>query len=183
HYAVYRKVTTSGTPTLLTTVSATGSSSYTYTDYEYAISSGENKILLFYDVRAYYSPSSAYSDPSFEGVYGVYNISKQPDEVAYNQTSLELPATLRVSNYPNPFNPTTTISYQLPEESFVTLKVFDILGREVATLVNEHKPAGMYNVTFNARHPGQSREITSGVYIYTLSANGFVLSKKMLLAK
>ena len=183
HYAVYRKVTTSGTPTLLTTVSATGSSSYTYTDYEYAISSGENKILLFYDVRAYYSPSSSYSDPSFEGVYGVYNISKQPDEVAYNQTSLELPATLRVSNYPNPFNPTTTISYQLPEQSFVTLKVFDILGREVATLVNEHKPAGMYNVTFNAHHPGRSREITSGVYIYTLSANGFVLSKKMLLAK
>ncbi|MEW6509101.1 MAG: T9SS type A sorting domain-containing protein [Bacteroidota bacterium] len=183
HYAVYRKVTTSGTPTLLTTVSATGSSSYTYTDYEYAISSGENKILLFYDVRAYYSPSSSYSDPSFEGVYGVYNISKQPDEVTYNQTSLELPATMTVSNYPNPFNPTTTISYQLPEQSFVTLKVFDILGREVATLVNEHKPAGMYNVTFNARHPGQSREITSGVYIYTLSANGFVLSKKMLLAK
>ncbi|MEW6509292.1 MAG: T9SS type A sorting domain-containing protein [Bacteroidota bacterium] len=183
HYAVYRKVTTSGTPTLLTTVSATGSSSYTYTDYEYAISSGENKILLFYDVRAYYSPSSSYSDPSFEGVYGVYNISKQPDEVTYNQTSLELPATMTVSNYPNPFNPTTTISYQLPEQSFVTLKVFDILGREVATLVNEHKPAGMYNVTFNAHHPGRSREITSGVYIYTLSANGFVLSKKMLLAK
>jgi hypothetical protein len=160
HYAVYRKVTTSGTPTLLTTVSATGSSSYSYTDNEYAISSGENKILLFYDVRAYYSPSSSYSDPSFEGVYGVYNISKQPDGVAYNQTNSELPTTITVSNYPNPFNPTTTISYHLPEQSFVTLKVFDILGREVAELVNEHKPAGMYNVTFNARHPGLSREIT-----------------------
>ncbi|MEW6508148.1 MAG: T9SS type A sorting domain-containing protein [Bacteroidota bacterium] len=94
-----------------------------------------------------------------------------------------MPTKYELSNYPNPFNPATTIRYQLPEQSFVTLKVFDILGREVATLVNEHKPAGMYNVTFNALHPGRSGEITSGVYIYTLSANGIVLSKKMLLAK
>lgn len=71
HYAIWRKVTTSGTPTLLTTVSATGASSYSYTDYEFAISSGANKILLFYDVRPYYSPDNSYSDPSFEGVYGV----------------------------------------------------------------------------------------------------------------
>jgi hypothetical protein len=103
--------------------------------------------------------------------------------MAYNQTNSELPTTITVSNYPNPFNPTTTISYHLPEQSFVTLKVFDILGREVAELVNEHKPAGMYNVTFNARHLERSREITSGVYIYTLSANGIVHSKKMLLTK
>jgi hypothetical protein len=61
--------------------------------------------------------------------------------------------------------------------------VFDILGREAAELVNEHKPAGMYNVTFNARHLKRNGEITSGVYIYTLSANEFVVSKKMLFAK
>jgi hypothetical protein len=54
---VYRKVTTQGTPTLLTTVTANGSSEYTYTDEDFAICSGENKILLFYDVRAYYAPS------------------------------------------------------------------------------------------------------------------------------
>jgi len=86
HYAIWRKVTTSGTPTLLTTVSATGAGSYSYTDYEFAISSGANQILLFYDVRPYYSPDNAYSDPSFEGVYGFYNTSKLPGEIAQNQT-------------------------------------------------------------------------------------------------
>lgn len=182
-YAIYRKVTTSGTPTLLTTVLASGASSYTYTDYDYAISSGENKILLFYDVRAYYSPNSTYSDPSFESVYGVYNISKQPDEMAQNQTCLELPTTVTVSNYPNPFNPTTTISYQLREKSFVTLKVFDILGKEVTTLVNENKPAGYHTVNFDASRSERGRGMTSGVYIYTIQANGVIQSKKMLLTK
>ncbi|MEW6508474.1 MAG: two-component regulator propeller domain-containing protein [Bacteroidota bacterium] len=115
---------------------------------------------------------SAFGLSKYGNIVSVWNSNEElPDKFLLNQ------------NYPNPFNPATTISYQLPEESFVTLKVFDILGREIATLVNEHKPAGMYNVTFNAHHPGRSREITSGVYIYTLSANGFVLSKKMLLAK
>jgi hypothetical protein len=182
-YAVYRKVTTSGTPTLLTTVNANGSGSYTYTDYDYVISSSENKILLFYDVRAYYSPNSIYTDPSFEGVYGFYNTNKLPSEMAQNQTSLELPTIMSASNYPNPFNPTTTISYQLPEKSFVTLKVFDILGKEVAILVNETKSAGYHSVIFNAGHSERGRGMTSGVYIYTISANGITQSKKMLLAK
>lgn len=192
-YAIYRKVTTSGTPTLIATVNANGSSSYTFTDYEYVISSAQNKILLFYDVRAYYSPSAAYSDPSFEGVYGVYNISKQPDNLTQSQISFELPSTLTANNYPNPFNPTTTIGYQLPERGFVTIKVYDILGKEVATLVNETKPAGYHTVSFSAvsgsasggdaSHSERGRGMTSGVYIYTIQANGIVLSKKMLLTK
>jgi len=103
--------------------------------------------------------------------------------MAQNQTSSELPATMTVSNYPNPFNPTTTISYQLPEKSFVTIKVFDILGKEVATLVNENKSAGYHSVVFDASSTERSRGITSGVYIYTLSANGIVHTKKMLLTK
>ncbi|MBS3944787.1 MAG: T9SS type A sorting domain-containing protein [Melioribacter sp.] len=184
HYAIWRKVTTSGTPTLLTTVNANGSGSYTYTDYDYAISSGVNKILLFYDVRPYYSPDNSYSDPSFEGVYGIYNTNQLPGEMAQNQTSLEeLPTSLSVNNYPNPFNPTTTISYQLPEKSFVTLKVFDILGKEVETLVNENKSAGYHTVIFDAGHSERGRGMTSGVYIYTISANGIVQTKKMLLTK
>ncbi|MBI5731569.1 MAG: T9SS type A sorting domain-containing protein [Ignavibacteriales bacterium] len=80
-------------------------------------------------------------------------------------------------NYPNPFNPTTTINYQLPENSFVTIKVYDMLGKEVATLVNENKSAGYHRVNFNAG------KLTSGVYVYTITANNFVQSKKMLLMK
>jgi len=80
-------------------------------------------------------------------------------------------------NYPNPFNPSTIISWQSPVSNYQTLKVFDILGNEVATLVNEFKPAGKYEVEFYAS------EIPSGVYFYKLQAGSFVETKKMLLLK
>ncbi|MDP1994550.1 MAG: T9SS type A sorting domain-containing protein, partial [Ignavibacteria bacterium] len=92
------------------------------------------------------------------------------------EVEIETPAQFSLSqNYPNPFNPSTAISYQLSAFSLVTLKVYDILGREVATLVNEYQQAGTYNVKFNARHFERSREIPSGVYFYRLQvypANG-----------
>jgi hypothetical protein len=84
-------------------------------------------------------------------------------------------------NYPNPFNPATTIQYSLSEKQFVTLKVFDILGNEIASLVNEEKPAGKYSIDFS------SRDIASGVYIYTLiTQSGYksnTISKKMTVLK
>ncbi|MBI1932406.1 MAG: T9SS type A sorting domain-containing protein [Ignavibacteriales bacterium] len=80
-------------------------------------------------------------------------------------------------NYPNPFNPTTTISYQLPEKSIVTLKVYDILGREIAELVNESKEAGNYKVTFDASN------LSSGIYYYQIKAGNFIQLRKMLLIK
>ncbi len=80
-------------------------------------------------------------------------------------------------NYPNPFNPSTTIKFTIPQESFVELKVYDILGSEVAILVNEEKDKGVYTVTFDAA------ELGSGIYFYTLKAVGFVQTKKMLLIK
>ncbi len=80
-------------------------------------------------------------------------------------------------NYPNPFNPVTTIRYSIPKESFVTLKVYDILGKEIATLVNERKSAGNYSTNFNAQN------LTSGVYFYQLKTENIVTAKKMLLLK
>jgi photosystem II stability/assembly factor-like uncharacterized protein len=80
-------------------------------------------------------------------------------------------------NYPNPFNPVTTINYQLPTAGIVTLKVYDILGREVATLVNEFKQAGFYKAAFN----GSS--LASGVYIYELRVNEFRTVKKLTVLK
>ena len=85
-------------------------------------------------------------------------------------------------NYPNPFNPSTLISYQLPVGGDVTLKIYDLLGREVATLVNEEKPAGIYEVEFNS-HSGEGRNLSSGIYFYQLKADGFIQTKKMLLIK
>jgi hypothetical protein len=80
-------------------------------------------------------------------------------------------------NYPNPFNPATTISFTLPSKSFVSLKVFDLLGREVATLVNEQKSAGTYTQKWNAAN------VSSGIYFYRLQADKFTETKKLLLLK
>jgi len=80
-------------------------------------------------------------------------------------------------NYPNPFNPSTVINYQIPEEGFVTLKIYDILGSEVKILVNENKPVGSYNIHFDAS------DLASGIYIYRLTAGSFISTKKMLMIK
>ncbi|RJP61082.1 MAG: T9SS C-terminal target domain-containing protein [Ignavibacteriales bacterium] len=80
-------------------------------------------------------------------------------------------------NYPNPFNPSTVISYSLMEKGHVSLKVYDTIGEEVMSLVNEEKSAGNYDVTFDARN------LTSGIYLYKLECNGIVLSRKMILIK
>jgi hypothetical protein len=95
-----------------------------------------------------------------------------------NFTGGEIPITYDLAqNFPNPFNPSTTIRYQIPQDGIVTLKIYDILGSEVTTLVNEEKPAGKYEVNFNAS------SLASGVYIYKIQAGSFINSKKMLLLK
>jgi hypothetical protein len=81
------------------------------------------------------------------------------------------------NNYPNPFNPNTTINYQIPEISFVTLKVYDVLGKEITTLVNNEKPVGSYEIEFEAT------SLPSGIYFYQLQAGSFVVTKKMVLMK
>lgn len=91
--------------------------------------------------------------------------NKIPDSYSLNQ------------NYPNPFNPLTTINFTLPYQEFVNLKVFNTLGQEVATLVNEEKSAGSYSVPFDAA------KLSSGIYIYKISAGSFAETKKMILLK
>ncbi|MFZ1518097.1 MAG: T9SS type A sorting domain-containing protein [Ignavibacteriaceae bacterium] len=82
-----------------------------------------------------------------------------------------------LQNYPNPFNPSTKISYQLPNAGNVTLKVYSVLGRDVATLIDEYKNAGIYDVEFNGN------KLPSGVYFYQLKAGDYVETKKMILVK
>jgi len=81
------------------------------------------------------------------------------------------------NNYPNPFNPSTTIKYQIPELSFVTLKLYDVLGNEITTLVNKEKSVGSYEVDFNAS------SLPSGIYFYRIQAESYVDTKKMVLMK
>lgn len=93
------------------------------------------------------------------------NLATTPREFALEQ------------NYPNPFNPSTQIRYQLPSQSFVSLKIFDILGREVATLVNEEKEPGTYSAVWNAK------DAASGMYFYRLTAGAFTEVKKLMVLK
>ena len=93
-------------------------------------------------------------------------------------TANSLPATFALDqNYPNPFNPTTTIGYELPSSSNISLHVFDVLGREVVTLVNTHQAAGHYSVMFNGSN------LPSGMYFYRLTAGTFSQTKRLLLVK
>ena len=98
--------------------------------------------------------------------------------VGVNPVGTTIPNVYSLSqNYPNPFNPTTKINFALPKQGLVTLKIYDVLGREVRTLVNEVKSAGSYTVDFNAS------EFSSGVYFYRLQSEGFTDIKKMMLIK
>jgi hypothetical protein len=102
--------------------------------------------------------------------------------IASNPKSFNL-----LQNFPNPFNPATVISYQLPVNSYISLKVYDALGREVATLVNEEKEAGTYSVTFSAESVsasgGDGSKLSSGIYFYTLISGDFAATKKLVLMK
>jgi hypothetical protein len=98
--------------------------------------------------------------------------------VSVNTSQDASPHTFTLSqNYPNPFNPSTTIDYSIPKESFVTIKVYDLLGRELTTLVNEEKSAGNYNVSFNAGN------LSSGIYFYRMHADNFIQTKKLVLIR
>ncbi|MBU0561757.1 MAG: T9SS type A sorting domain-containing protein [Bacteroidetes bacterium] len=132
----------------------------------------------------------------------IYNLSKETLPIVNDSVQITLPAfsltalrfqgpTTGVENtplatsyslenaYPNPFNPTTTISYQIPQAGNVTLKIYDILGREIATLVDEYKQPGIYNTQFSILNS----ELTSGIYFYQLKSGSFIQTKKMLVLK
>ncbi|OGU34402.1 MAG: hypothetical protein A2068_12445 [Ignavibacteria bacterium GWB2_35_6b] len=95
---------------------------------------------------------------------------KEIDGLIPSQYTLE-------QNYPNPFNPSTTIRYSIPVESKVSLKIFDMLGREVAELVNQNQASGNYEAKFDASR------LASGIYFYRLETSGTSISKKMMLLK
>jgi hypothetical protein len=105
-----------------------------------------------------------------------YKIPDIPTEV--KEISGTMPENFELSqNYPNPFNPSTKINFSIPESNTVTIKVYDALGKEVATLVDKEMPTGNYSVDFNAS------DLSSGVYFYQLKVNNFIQTKKMVLMK
>ncbi|MCX6170023.1 MAG: alpha-amylase family glycosyl hydrolase [Ignavibacteriales bacterium] len=117
------------------------------------------------------------------GEYRIYTSVRIPkaSELATDvKNETAIPTSFQLNqNYPNPFNPSTVISYQLPAGTHVSLKIYDLLGREVATLVNEFKQAGRYDSQFSIKN----YQLPSGVYFYRLQAGNFVQTKKMIILK
>jgi hypothetical protein len=106
-----------------------------------------------------------------------FTIVNQPVGI-YSEKDQAVPQDYSLSNaYPNPFNPTTNIGFRIADFGFVSLNVFDVLGNEVATLLNENKPAGNYSVEFNAA------SLPSGIYFYRLQSGSFIETKKMILLR
>jgi len=98
--------------------------------------------------------------------------------VSTGNESANIPTNFSMAqNYPNPFNPTTKINFAVPKQAFVTIKVFDVTGREIATLINGMTPAGYHSVDFNAT------AFASGVYFYRIEAADFSDTKRMMLIK
>lgn len=165
-YNIYRKVGAGS----FTLIHFNSDSQHEYIDTDYSITEPTGTQLQYY-VRAVYVEDGTSSPTNTVTTQGM-TIEKDSykNSLKYNEYSLS-------PNYPNPFNPSTNINYSLPENSFVTLKVYDVLGREVVTLANEYKGAGNYSVVFNAL------DLPSGVYFYKIQIGGFTNIRKMVLQK
>ena len=138
--------------------------------------------INFYLYDIYFSSDSSLYLTTTDGIYKSINLGETWSEIELGLTNIEdqnpLVKSYRLSqNYPNPFNPSTKISWQSPVAGHQTLKVYDVLGNEVATLVNEYRNAGSYEVDFN------TSSLSSGIYFYRLQAGSFVQTKKMILIK
>jgi hypothetical protein len=171
-YKIWRRVKHNGVVYPDELIATVNRGVQTYQDWEYALTSTYSHDLLWYDSRGYYTTEGSYAEPDFAAVFG--------RELAKGNSlaSSNLPTECKAENYPNPFNPSTIIKYQLPEAGHVNLIVYDVLGNKIAQLVNEIKQAGVFEVEFSA-----SLAIPSGVYFYCLQVGEFVETKKMILLR
>jgi hypothetical protein len=129
--------------------------------------------VYYYRLRTKISNSSIYSYPIRTDTIGRKGIVITEVKDKPTQKS----SFILYQNYPNPFNPTTTINYSVPIQSFVTIKIYDILGKEVATLVNDNKPAGNYRAEFNGS------KLVSGVYFCRIESGSYIQTEKLVLIK
>lgn len=144
------------------------------------------KILLQFNpemIKSYHAVVTVYSKVGTKTI-NISGIGKDNTVNVNDKKILPLSFSLE-QNYPNPFNPSTKIIWQSPVSGWQTLKVYDLLGREVATLIDEYKQAGKYEIEFNLSQFGSKdfSAITSGVYFYQLRAGDFIQSRKMILMK
>lgn len=173
-YYIYRRYKYNGVYSpiaLIATRNKGAGSTQSYTDVEFEVNQQDGDYQVEYDVKAYFSLDGTKSSNNFKTV--IADRSGQLSKIG----SGEGITYYDISNYPNPYNPETTIRFQLPQEGFVTIKVYNSLGEEIKTLLNEKKDYGKYELKFNGG------DLPSGMYIYTIKVNDYFASKKMLLIK
>jgi hypothetical protein len=111
------------------------------------------------------------------------NLDEQlPTSLASNDNIFEPEKYVLGNNYPNPFNPTTHFQYQIPESKVVTVKIFNLLGKEVKTLVHKKQSAGLYSIEWDGTD-SLGKDVSSGIYIYSMKAGNFIDFKKMTLVR
>ncbi|MFH1527908.1 MAG: T9SS type A sorting domain-containing protein, partial [Bacteroidota bacterium] len=134
---------------------------------------GNNKIWVYYSAVKIDT-----AKPYLKRIFQLRRCETPMNIVTSVEDEREIPAQFTLSqNYPNPFNPSTIIKFEIERKSLVTLKIYDILGKEVAVLINEEKYPGKYRVKFNAGR------LAGGIYFYTLKTAGFYQTKKLVLLK
>jgi hypothetical protein len=188
-YQVWRRVKHNGIlndPVLKATINNRNTTTYTDTDYLVTQSYVD---LLMYDVRAIYDPSSnngwdqaaVVADPNYITFFGQQSLlalmNNENKEAKKQFLSKEIPSELKISNFPNPFNPATTISYSIPSASNVNIALYDITGKKISDLINEMKSAGSYQTKFNANG------LASGTYFLVINACNIVQSRKIIFMK
>lgn len=163
-YCVYRSVVSGqGGPGTFAKIATVLKTSTSYTDYDF--SSG-GPMTAYYKITSINGTRESVFTPIVSSRVGFYKINN------INKYSYRLS-----QNYPNPFNPTTNISFSLPDRQSINIKVYDALGCEIKTLVDEIKEAGEHSITFNAS------DLNSGIYFYVMRSSGFFETKKLIVVK
>jgi hypothetical protein len=145
----------------------------TFTDDDYMFTRGYTNDLLFYDLRQYYSVEHTYAPEYWHAAYG----QPMPKNNEQNNFDVGKITKYDLTFYPNPFNPSTTIEYQIPKDGMVSLKIYDMLGKEIKTIISNYQSAGKYEINFNAG------DLPSGIYLCMLKTDEYFTAKKMLMIK
>jgi hypothetical protein len=189
-YQIWRRVKPPGEQQQDSVLMANRPNSTTsWTDTEYRVTAGYTDAMLNYDVRSYYELNATTSDPDFwAGVAAREFDAKKNGENDEIFKLRPLPTEYVVGNYPNPFNPSTTISFQLPEDASVQLEIYDMIGKRIAVLVKDNKAAGYSSVVWSGKNEFGTG-VASGMYLYRFTATPvsgqkpFSRSGKLLLMK
>jgi len=175
-YRIYRKVKHNG-ETTTQLISTLNNNVTSYTDIEYARTPGYSEDIVWYDARAFYTVESTEAIPYFQGVFGI-EFRKQGKDSTQNNT--ETPAEYILLNYPNPFNPTTTINYSVLENSSVNISIYNIAGKLVKNLKNTELSAGYYSLVWDGTD-NSGLQVSSGIYFIKSRIGTNMMTKKIML--